>query len=227
MSARVVAVVVAWNRRDLLARTLDGLDSQERPVDAVVVIDNASTDDSAALASGHGVTTEVVSLPVHPSLTQADLERIVSAVAADRVGTAWHETWHRVEELLGDMGEHGKRVLDEVHKFASTPMMKNWLASTYNGDEGVLGQLDTPSERAAFAFQMFMHGAKMPMANKTTFERVKGWVKKLFEKLGYGTTTNDERGKNFFQYVKDGGFARDVENAASVRAGLGDRKSVV
>ena len=33
MSARVVAVVVAWNRRDLLARTLDGLDSQERPVD--------------------------------------------------------------------------------------------------------------------------------------------------------------------------------------------------
>ncbi|WP_300080491.1 glycosyltransferase [Propioniciclava sp.] len=65
MSARVVAVVVAWNRRDLLARTLDGLDSQERPVDAVVVIDNASTDDSAALASGHGVTTEVVSLPVN------------------------------------------------------------------------------------------------------------------------------------------------------------------
>ena len=166
-------------------------------------------------ASGNGVSGKY----------DAQLKKIlVSAVAADRMGTAWHETWHRVEDLLGDMGEHGKRVLDEVHKFASTPMMKNWLASTYNGDEGVLGQLDTPSERAAFAFQMFMHGAKMPMANKTTFERVKGWVKKLFEKLGYGTTTNDERGKNFFQYVKDGGFARDVENAASVRAGLGEKK---
>ncbi len=166
-------------------------------------------------ASGKGVSGKY----------DAQLKKIlVSAVAADRMGTAWHETWHRVEDLLGDMGEHGKRVLDEVHKFASTPMMKNWLASTYNGDEGGCGQLDTPSERAAFAFQMFMHGAKMPMANKTTFERVKGWVKKLFEKLGYGTTTNDERGKNFFQYVKDGGFARDVENAASVRAGLGEKK---
>ena len=166
-------------------------------------------------ASGNGVSGKY----------DAQLKKIlVSAVAADRMGTAWHETWHRVEDLLGDMGEHGKRVLDEVHKFVSTPMMKNWLASTYNGDEGVLGQLDTPSERAGFAFQMFMHGAKMPMANKTTFERVKGWVKKLFEKLGYGTTTNDERGKNFFQYVKDGGFARDVENAASVRAGLGEKR---
>lgn len=65
MSPRVVAVVVAWNRRDLLARALAGLAEQERPLDAVVVIDNASTDDSAALASGHAVVTEVVSLPVN------------------------------------------------------------------------------------------------------------------------------------------------------------------
>ncbi|WP_232548858.1 glycosyltransferase [Propioniciclava soli] len=62
-AVRVVAVVVAWNRRDLLARTLDGLAAQERPVDAVVVIDNASTDDSAALASSHPVVSEVLTLP--------------------------------------------------------------------------------------------------------------------------------------------------------------------
>ena len=149
---------------------------------------------------------------------------LVSAVAADRKGTTWHETWHRVEDLLGDMGEHGKRVLDEMHKYVSTPMMQNWLQRTYNGDEGVLGQLNTPSERAAFAFQMFMHGAKMPIADKTTFQRVRDWVRKALEKLGFGTTTNSERGENFFQYVKDGGFARDVENAASVRKGLGEKK---
>ena len=63
LDQRVVAVVVAWNRRELLAQTLAGLAAQERPADAVVVIDNASTDDSAALAAAHPVVTEVVTLP--------------------------------------------------------------------------------------------------------------------------------------------------------------------
>ncbi len=41
---RVVAVVVAYNRRDLLAECLDALVAQTRPVDVIVVVDNASTD---------------------------------------------------------------------------------------------------------------------------------------------------------------------------------------
>ena len=60
---RVVAVVVAWNRQDLLARTLDGLAGQERSPDGVVVVDNASSDDSGAVAAAHPVVTEVVTLP--------------------------------------------------------------------------------------------------------------------------------------------------------------------
>ncbi|MET1017689.1 MAG: glycosyltransferase family 2 protein [Leifsonia flava] len=48
-SQRIVAVVVAYNRRDLLAEVLDGLRAQSRPVDAIVVVDNASTDDSSAV----------------------------------------------------------------------------------------------------------------------------------------------------------------------------------
>ena len=59
----VVAVVVAWNRRDLLRRGLDGLAGQRRPLDGVVVIDNASTDDSAAVAREHPIVTEVVTMP--------------------------------------------------------------------------------------------------------------------------------------------------------------------
>ncbi len=60
---RVVAVVVAWNRCDLLLRNLDGLAAQARPVDGVVVIDNASTDDSAEVAERHEAVTEVVRMP--------------------------------------------------------------------------------------------------------------------------------------------------------------------
>lgn len=60
---RVVAVVVAWNRQDLMVQALDGLASQTRAPEAVVVIDNASTDDSRAIAKAHPVVDEVVTMP--------------------------------------------------------------------------------------------------------------------------------------------------------------------
>jgi rhamnopyranosyl-N-acetylglucosaminyl-diphospho-decaprenol beta-1,3/1,4-galactofuranosyltransferase len=44
----VVAVVVTWNRRSLLLESLSALRAQTRAVDAVVVVDNASTDGTAA-----------------------------------------------------------------------------------------------------------------------------------------------------------------------------------
>ena len=45
-ASRVVAVVVAFNRRELLLEALAALGEQSRPVDAVVVVDNASDDGS-------------------------------------------------------------------------------------------------------------------------------------------------------------------------------------
>jgi GT2 family glycosyltransferase len=48
-TARVVAVVVTWNRRDLLAESLAAVDSQSLPMAGVVVVDNASTDGTAQL----------------------------------------------------------------------------------------------------------------------------------------------------------------------------------
>ena len=53
----VVAVVVTWNREDLLALTLAGLAAQSRPPEAVVVVDNASTDGSGGVAARHPVVT--------------------------------------------------------------------------------------------------------------------------------------------------------------------------
>lgn len=59
----VVAVVVAYNRRDLLSQTLDGLAAQTEAPEAVVVIDNASSDGSGAMAEEHRVSPRVVTLP--------------------------------------------------------------------------------------------------------------------------------------------------------------------
>ncbi|RAY14245.1 glycosyl transferase [Actinomadura craniellae] len=49
MSGRVVAVVVTYDRRELLAEALAALRAQTRPADAVVVVDNASSDGTPEL----------------------------------------------------------------------------------------------------------------------------------------------------------------------------------
>ncbi|BDZ42840.1 hypothetical protein GCM10025865_21390 [Paraoerskovia sediminicola] len=57
-----MAVVVAFNREALLREALDALAAQERPVDAVLVVDNASTDGTARVVLEHPSRPELLSL---------------------------------------------------------------------------------------------------------------------------------------------------------------------
>jgi GT2 family glycosyltransferase len=52
-SETVAVVVVTFNRADLLGRTLDGLAAQTRQPDAVIVVDNASTDHTREVLDAH------------------------------------------------------------------------------------------------------------------------------------------------------------------------------
>ena len=70
MQITVTAVVVSYNRADLLQECLDGIASQTRPVDRVIIVDNASTDGAAEVARNHPLvaaadsgTAKVVVLP--------------------------------------------------------------------------------------------------------------------------------------------------------------------
>ncbi|MDY6143829.1 MAG: glycosyltransferase [Arcanobacterium sp.] len=60
---KVCAVVVAYNRAELLQECLDALASQTRTVDAIIVINNASTDASEHIATTHPAVCECVTLP--------------------------------------------------------------------------------------------------------------------------------------------------------------------
>jgi len=60
---RVVAVVVAYNRAELLAEVLDALGAQRAALAKVVVVDNASTDASADVARAAGDLVDLVTLP--------------------------------------------------------------------------------------------------------------------------------------------------------------------
>lgn len=53
---RISVVIPVKDDADLLARCLESLRLQRRPADEVIVVDNASTDDSAAVARHFGVT---------------------------------------------------------------------------------------------------------------------------------------------------------------------------
>ncbi len=61
-SPKVVAVVVTWNRKDLLARNLRATLAQTRPVDEVLVIDNASTDGTAEMLAAEFPSVRVIRL---------------------------------------------------------------------------------------------------------------------------------------------------------------------
>ena len=59
----VVVVLVSYNREQLLGQCLDAIAAQTCTPAGVVVVDNASTDGSAALAKAHAAATDVVCLP--------------------------------------------------------------------------------------------------------------------------------------------------------------------
>lgn len=85
---RVVAVVVSYNRRDLLSEALAALSSQTRRPDVLVVVDNASTDGSPALVASEHPDIDLVRLATNTGGAggfAVGIERAVTVHAADLV----------------------------------------------------------------------------------------------------------------------------------------------
>ncbi len=60
---RVCAIVVTYNRKALLRDCLDALRRQTRPLDAILVVDNASTDGTRELLTRDYACLEIMNLP--------------------------------------------------------------------------------------------------------------------------------------------------------------------
>ena len=108
MSARVVAVVVTWNRRDLLVESLAALRAQTHPPAEIVVVDNASTDGTTELLRDESDGLQVVhltrntggaggfaagierALTLEPDLVWLlDDDTVPTETAAERLVAAW------------------------------------------------------------------------------------------------------------------------------------------
>lgn len=148
---RVVAVVVAYNRRDLLARTLDGLASQERAAEAVVVVDNASQDDSAQVARAHRVVTEVVSLPTNTGGAggfAAGIARAVAHHGADLV-------WIMDDDTVPQPGALA-HLLDVRRRYHGAPVL---LASRADWHDGREHPMNTPRTRVGLRAELHRRAA--------------------------------------------------------------------
>lgn len=85
---RVVAVVVAYNRRELLRECLDALQAQTRRLDAVVVVDNASDDGTAEMVVAEFSEADLAHLGINTGGAggfAVGIERAISLHDADLV----------------------------------------------------------------------------------------------------------------------------------------------
>src|SRR5215469_5963842 len=78
MSDAVCAVVVTFNRKELLRRCLHSLLQQTRPLDCILVVDNASTDGTLSLLDAE-----------FPFLKQLRLNKNIGGAGGFRAGMQW------------------------------------------------------------------------------------------------------------------------------------------
>lgn len=98
-----VAVVVTYNRAELLQDCLDALASQQHPLQAVVVIDNASTDASGEVARNHRIGADVHTL--HTNLGGAGGFAAGMAWALEKYSPQW--IWMMDDDTIAYPGAHG------------------------------------------------------------------------------------------------------------------------
>ena len=84
LMSRVAIVIPTWNRAALLANSLKNLERQTYPVEQVIVVDNASTDDSKDVAKRAGA--HVISLSMNAGFAAAVNRGIRETGTAEFVG---------------------------------------------------------------------------------------------------------------------------------------------
>jgi len=143
---RVIAVVVTWNRRALLAEALQALQEQTVPVTRIIVVDNASDDGTGSMLSAQFPDVEVVRSQVNTGGAGG------FAIGIDRALT--HESdalWLMDDDTVARPGALDALVRARVGYAAGTPSLAPpaLVASRVVWTDGREHPMNTPRAKAA------------------------------------------------------------------------------
>src|SRR4051794_9942906 len=134
----VCAVGVTFNRRELLERCLTALSAQSRPVDAVLVVDNAGTDGTPAFVREAHPDVELLSLPANVGGAGG------FAAGMERAHAAGHEwVWLMDDDTLAEPDALAA-LLDGSRRAPGTPPI---VASQVRWKDGSLHPMNRPFVR--------------------------------------------------------------------------------
>lgn len=115
MADTVAAVVVAFNRKELLLQCIEGLLQQTFPVDAIFITDNASTDGTQEYLRARGILDHP---KVHYTLLPANLGGAGGFAAGMEAAYAADHTWLWI---MDDDAEPYPNALEEFLPFMAEP----------------------------------------------------------------------------------------------------------
>jgi rhamnopyranosyl-N-acetylglucosaminyl-diphospho-decaprenol beta-1,3/1,4-galactofuranosyltransferase len=128
---RVAAVVVTFNRKDLVGACLDRLIHQTRPLDEIFVIDNASTD-------GTREALEAQDLLAPANVTYVRMERNTGGAGGFHEGMRRaHEAGHDWTWIMDDDGEPDVAALEKMERHFGDEGVAVLLPNIDNPDAGV------------------------------------------------------------------------------------------
>ncbi|OKL50223.1 glycosyltransferase [Boudabousia marimammalium] len=146
---RVVVALVAYNRAALLTECLDALASQSRPVDGVVVVDNASTDETPQVIAQHTAVTFTRRLPRNTGGAGGFAAAIALAVTEEQADLVW---------IMDDDTIPTRTALEELLKahseYPGTPAV---LASRAIWIDGATHPMNTHRRRPLLEAPQIMH----------------------------------------------------------------------
>lgn len=148
---RIAAVVVAWNRAELLRETIGALARQSRPPDDIIVVDNASTDSTPQVIRGSNAVTDTVTLPSNLGGAGGFAAGIARAVSrgADFVWIMDDDTVPHVDAL--------ERLLEARAEYPGEPAVMACRADWFDGREHPMNK---PRRRAFLQPGLHEHAEK-------------------------------------------------------------------
>lgn len=138
---RVGAVVVTYNRLALLEKTLEGLESQTRPVDHIIIIDNASTDGTAEYlkAREHALPTTVRHMKENTGGAGG-----FSTGTELAYGLGMDAIWLMDDDTVPQAGALGPLVRDLEDAETRLGAMPSFACSLVEWKDGTLCEMNTP-----------------------------------------------------------------------------------